>query len=138
MKSTICAVLLLAACSAVGEQVKEVNGWKIHYSVFNSTFLQPEVAERLGLTRSKNRTLLVISILNPDDKPTDVSVKGSYRNLLEQETVLNFERVEDGDGFYRVASFVADNEETLRFRVAVELPSGEEQLNFTQKIYHAE
>ena len=80
----------------------------------------------------------MISILDPDDKPTDVSVKGSYRNLLEQETVLNFERVEDGDGFYRVASFVADNEETLRFRIAVELPSGEEQLNFTQKIYHAE
>lgn len=136
MKRAFAAVLfVLIASICVAEQAKEFEGWKVHYSVVNSTFLTPEVAQRYGIVRADNRALCVISVLNPDDEPSAVKLKGHFKNLMQQKINLNFKEVKDSGAIYYVATFHFSSGEELSFEVELDLPQGERVLTFKQKIY---
>lgn len=136
MKRLFAAVLfVLIASICVAEQAKEFEGWKVHYSVVNSTFLTPEVAQRYDIVRADNRALCVISVLNPDDEPSTVKLKGHFKNLMQQKIKLNFKEVKDSGAIYYVATFHFSSGEELSFEVELDLPQGERVLAFTQKIY---
>ena len=136
MKYTFGFLLLFVAAIATAEQSVQYKDWTVHYSVFNSTFLKPEQAEKYGIVRSEPRAVIIITVLDPDETPSDILVTGQYKNLLGQEMILNFQTIKEGVSMYRYATFLFDDEETLRFEVDIEFAHGTEQLRFSQKLYH--
>lgn len=131
-------VLLLVSVGIVGptfaEQKFEFEDWEVHYSVFNSMFLTPEVAEQYGITRARDRAVVTISVLDPDSKSVAVELKGSYTNQLSQEYKLKFKKIE-GTAIYYVATLRFTDREILRFNVVAALPQGNREMNFQQKLY---
>ena len=132
----ICAFLITAP--AIGEQ-KVVNGqYEIHYIVIPTTFLRPSVAADYDLPRGKNRALVNVSILDSGN-PVKANVTGRSRNLLEQQQMLEFNEVDEGNAVYYLALITHADEENHRVELFVELPNGKTQeIKFLQKMYWEE
>src|SRR3990167_6839303 len=60
------ALLFIALClslPALAERKQSFGDLDVHYSAFNSSFLQPEIAAAAGLSRGKQQGVLNISVL---------------------------------------------------------------------------
>lgn len=111
---------------------------KIYYSVFNSSFIRPEVAAAHGITRGRDRGLINISVV-VDDLPSGRTsqVSGTATNLLAQQQVLEFMEIRDGDSVYYLAPFRFDKEDPLTFRIQVQTADQPARsLSFSRKLYH--
>ena len=131
----LCLVAIFGITNqVVAEQKFEFEDWEVHYSVFNSMFLTPEVAEKYGITRARDRAVITISVLNPDAKSVAVDLTGSYKNQLSQEYKLKFQKI-DETAVYFVATLRFTDSEILRFKVVAALPQGNREVSFQQKLY---
>lgn len=128
------AIIFDITNSAHGEQKVEFEDWEVHYSVFNSMFLTPEVAEKYGITRARDRAVITISVLDPESKSVAVELTGSYKNQLSQEYKLKFKKI-DENAVYFVATLRFTDREILRFNVVAALPQGNREMSFQQKMY---
>lgn len=66
----------------------------VHYNIFNSTMLQPETAQAVGLNRSKNLAILNVSMVKAG-KGQKGAVVGSFQNLLGQSQTLAFKEIDE-------------------------------------------
>ncbi|WP_312358129.1 DUF4426 domain-containing protein [Stutzerimonas balearica] len=130
MKRALIVLLAsLLALPALAERKHSVGEYDIHYSAFNSGFLQPEVAAAAGLVRSKKQGVVNVSVLT-QGKPVPALVSGKVKNLLGQDYPLQFKQLKEGDAaIYYLAQFPFDSQETLRFSLSVQ-PMGGEPVNF--------
>ena len=141
------SVLISLPAFAQINQTKEIQtsqkfgAYTIHYNVFNSKDIPPEVASIYKLTRSRDIALVNISLTKTEkDKtslgiPAKVSVKAV--NLMQQSKPLEFTEIKEPEATYYIASFRHTNEEDIRFEVSV-IPEGESKpltLNFTRKLF---
>lgn len=105
------------------EQVESFNDYDVHYSVFNTSFLTPEVAKAYGITRSKELALVNIAVRKRKsaDTTTAVSamVKGNVRDLI-RKTPLEFKEVREHDAVYYLSSTKIDNKQTVYFTISVQ------------------
>jgi hypothetical protein len=112
--------------------------YTVHYSVFNSDFLQPETAQQYGLTRSRNLALVNLSIIdNHTGKGVTANIVGNAYNLAGQNKDLAFKEIREEGAVYYIANFRFANEEHLTFKLDI-TPSGQNQsyhLEFKQKVY---
>ncbi|MDY0249447.1 MAG: DUF4426 domain-containing protein [Pseudomonas sp.] len=107
----------------------------VHYNIFNSTFLQPDTAQAVGLNRSKNQAVLNVSMVKAG-KGQKGAVTGSFKNLLSQSETLTFKEVDEGDAVYYLAQFAITGQEILRFELQVTDSEGKTHLlNFTQEVF---
>lgn len=130
-------VLFLAWAPAQAEKVMEIDGLSIHYSAFTSAFLQPNVAKNYGITRSRFRGVLTISVLKEEDGSQHALVTGEAINLSSQVKKLDFKEVKEGNSVYYIATFPYTDKEHLRFEVNV-VPENEKRahsLSFNQVFY---
>ena len=150
MKKTLISILMLiSSCSAFAQinQTKEIQtsqkfgAYTVHYNVFNSKDIPPEVANIYKLTRSRDIALVNISLTKTENDattlglPATVSVKAV--NLMQQSRALEFREIKEPDATYYIASLRHTNEEDIRFDVSV-LPEGESKpltVNFTRKLF---
>lgn len=131
----ILCVLSLPVVAQV-DQPKEIKtseqfgNYTVHYNVFNSTSLAPEVAEAYKLVRGKDRAVVNISLTKTDKGATSLGlpavVYGVTRNLMQQQQNLKFIQIKEGEATYYLAPFVLNNEELLHFNIQV-LPDANEQ-----------
>ena len=123
------------AVDVVAEQ-KVVNGdYEIHYIVLPTTFLRPNIAAQYDLPRGKNRALVNVSILE-SGYAVKATVEGKSRNLLEQQQILDFREVDEGNAVYYLALITHADEENHRVEITVGLPNGKTQdIKFLQKMY---
>ena len=128
--------LLTLAVTSTGEEAS-IGDWTVHYSVFNSTFLQPEIAQKYGIARARNLSVLNVSIHNAEGEAMDVPVSGTYRNLIGQEHSLSFKQVKEGDSCYFIATFATDNREKLHFYLQVVQGKSRHSIDFKKTVYHA-
>jgi Domain of unknown function (DUF4426) len=130
-------ILMLALPTSVSaEQVRRLGSWDVHYIVVRTSFLKPEIAERNGIVRGRDRAFLNISVLGPDGQPVTAEVSGTSRNLLEQVTTLEFREVREGNARYYLAQFQHTDRDTLRFAIDIVPPDGKRQrLTFQQQMY---
>jgi hypothetical protein len=112
--------------------------YTVHYSVFNSDFLQPETARQYGLTRSRNLALVNLSIIdNQSGQGVTANILGNAYNLAGQNKDLAFKEIREEGAVYYIANFRFANEELLTFKLDI-TPSGQEKsyhLEFKQKVY---
>ncbi len=63
----------------------------MHYSVFNSSFLQPDIATAAGLTRSKTQGVLNIAALKDGKAARPPRSAAQVKNLLGQTSELKLQ-----------------------------------------------
>jgi len=133
--------LFLTANLAVAEQKQEFGDYEVHYIALPTTVLSTEVAKQYKLARSKSTGFLNISVLKkqPDGSTRAVSafVRGSTRNMVQQQRQLEFARISEGDAVYQIAQFWYSQGENMIFELEVQADpnQGPFSLRFTQALY---
>jgi hypothetical protein len=140
------SVLSLPAFAQV-DQPKEIQtsqqfgSYTVHYNVFNSTSIPPQVAETYKLVRGKGRALVNISLTKTEKGATSLGrptvVIGITRNLMQQQQNLKFIEIKEGEATYYLAPFVFNNEELLHFEIQVieETENRPFKVSFTRTLY---
>ncbi|MEK1906795.1 MAG: DUF4426 domain-containing protein [Pseudomonas sp.] len=126
---------LLVALPALAERKQSFGDLDVHYSVFNSSFLQPDIAAAAGLTRSKTGGVLNVAVLK-DGKGQPAQVSGQIKNLLGQTTVLSFKPVLESGAVYYLAEFPMNEREMLKFSLSVQVgDSAPNSFSFDQEVF---
>lgn len=116
--------------SAQAEQMFSDERYEIHYNAFNSTLIPAEVASRHGLTRSGNRGLINIAVLEKQEDgstlPVSAEVSGDTRNIVQQRQDLIFNEVQEANAIYSISSFQFTNEDLLTITLNVKPESSEQ------------
>ena len=132
------ALLLMSLClslPAMAEQKQSYGDLDVHYSAFNSGFLQPDVAAATGMVRSKTQGVVNVAVLKAGTA-SNAKVSGSVKNLLGQSTTLNFKEVKEGQAIYYLAQFPFEQRETLRFSLSVYAADGvPHSFDFNQEFF---
>ncbi len=135
---SLCLAIPVLAADAAKPERKEVFGdVTVHYSVFNSGFLQPATAQAAGLVRSKNQGVLNITVLK-DGKPSAASVSGTVSDLTSRKTDLTFKQVSDQGAVYYIAQFPVQQPETYTFTVTVGAAGKTNSFSFNQEVFPGE
>ncbi len=130
----MCFALLLSS-SLFAEQKYSSGDLDIHYVVFNSSFMQPDVAKATNLERSKNVAVLNISLVRAGQGEKG-QVTGTITNLLGQIQPLRFKEIDEGVAVYYIAQFPIDSRELLKFDIQV--TDGQQkphQIKFNQEVF---
>jgi len=132
------ALLLMSLClslPALAEQKQSYGDLDVHYSAFNSGFLQPEIAAATGLVRSKTQGVVNVAVLKAGTA-SSAQVNGTVKNLLGQSTALSFKEVKEGKAIYYLAQFPFEQRETLRFTLNVTAADGvPHSFDFNQEFF---
>jgi len=121
---------LILFCSFINaEQKQSFGNYDIHYSAVNTGFLQPDIAKRYGIVRSKKKAFVNIAVRrkNNDDKNAKNGTKavpavlsGSTANLLGQTQQLEFQEIREANAIYYIATFPILDQEWLKFNIDVQ------------------
>lgn len=132
------ALLLMSLClclPALAEQKQSYGDLDVHYSAFNSGFLQPEVAAATGLVRSKTQGVVNVAVLKAGTA-SSAKVSGTVKNLLGQSSALSFKEIKEGQAIYYLAQFPFEQRETLRFTLNVTAADGvPHSFDFNQEFF---
>lgn len=146
-KLVLSSLVFLAAMAsfvcADENNVRTFDNYEVHYSVFNSSFLTPEVAESYNIVRSKSQALMNISVLEklPDGskRSTSAIVTGEQYDLIRHEP-LKFSEIKEQETRYYLSSFEITNKTTIYFTVYIQLAPNHEpyKLQFNKLLYKDE
>jgi len=146
---TLCRLAALAGISFAlmvsqavrADQFVAYGDYEIHYNAFNSSFLQPDIAQEYGLQRGKRRAMINVSVLkkSTDGKPVPVSalVQGKASNLLEQTQDMSFKKIDEGNAIYYIGQFGFSDDMQMRISLSVQPDPNKPayDLQFEQKFY---
>lgn len=132
----IALLCLLLSGTAGAEQVQSFGDYRVHYSAFNSSFLQPEVAQSYGLVRSRNRGVLMVT-LQRGEQAVPARVRALAEDIVGRTQVIELREVRAGEAVYYVGDFAIIDGETLRFTVDVFPTQSPEtlSLHFRQQLF---
>ncbi|MGF1747212.1 DUF4426 domain-containing protein [Vibrio cionasavignyae] len=132
-------VLLVFSTAGYAGQYKTIKDAEVHYVVFNSTFLTPEVARSYGLKRNDTIAIVNVSVLDRASlgKPAmSAEITGEAKNLIGQTKTLDFKEIKEGDAIYYLAQFSITNEERYQFTIDVDAGmKGRGPISFSQQLY---
>ncbi|MFC6438992.1 DUF4426 domain-containing protein [Bowmanella sp. JS7-9] len=136
-KRFLIAIALLASASmAHAEQFKTLGDWDVHYIVFPSTFLQPEVARNYKIQRSQYQAVINISVLAHDSQQAlSQVVEGTATDLMGKVQRLTFREVQEGDAIYYLATLNNDINQVWRFAIDIGHGENTQTLKFEQKVW---
>jgi Domain of unknown function (DUF4426) len=129
-------LLLLVSCGANAQQSEMFGPFELHYSVVNTTFLDPKVAATYGITRGEKRAILNLSVrehLADTTQARSMLLKGRTWDLIQNQ-FLEFKEIREGPAIYYIAEFKFINEEWRFFEVDFR-PEGADQ-TYTFKFKH--
>jgi hypothetical protein len=133
--------LLGLPLAASAEQYQDFGDYRIHYSAFKSDMIAPEVAKAHGLTRSKYRAVINITVqkkgANGGYEAVPAEVEGTARDIYSKIRKLKMEEVREGPAIYYLAEFPITDEQRLDFAIRV-IPQGEKvarPITFSQQFF---
>ncbi|MBT8124316.1 MAG: DUF4426 domain-containing protein [Gammaproteobacteria bacterium] len=111
----------------------------VHYSVFNSTMIQPEVARAHGLKRAGNLAYINIAVVenngnngsNEGNYGIAASISGQARNLLQQQQLLRFIAIKEQNATYYLAPLYYNNEDIYHFDITAVVDKKTPAITFT-------
>ena len=135
-------LIIVATNTEVGAETKasySSGSHTVHYSVFNSTIIQPEVASAHNLKRAGNLAYINIAVVeNNDDKRSGernygipASISGQARNLLQQQQSLRFITIQEQNATYYLAPLYYNNEDIYHFDITVVIDKQTPAITFT-------
>ena len=127
----LAACTLLASAQAHAGQYKQFGDYQVHYSIFPSSFLTPEVASQYNIVRSKSIGIVNVSILEETEtglKPVSGQVQGQVMNDIRQSRFLGFRRISEGESVYYIAEFQFSEGELLTFQLEANVPGANDPM----------
>ena len=112
--------------------------YSVHYTLFSSTFVKPEVAAIHGIKRSKYENLLNISVVPKGEYGgLPATISGTATNLLQQQKTLDFIEIKEQTATYYLAPVRINNKEVIHFDIKVKLEGETDVLKvkFTKTVY---
>lgn len=147
MRFVVMSLVLLFSSFTLAEQKKIFTGsdgaeYEVHYIAFTSTFLQPEIARKYDLVRSRAMGMVNISVLKvlEDGRREAVGalVDINAKNEIQQVQHMNFQQIIEGKSIYYIGQVQYREGEILTFD-AVIYPQGVVdpfRLRFTHNFYN--
>lgn len=139
-KLSLLLLLLFASVATANEfqNSQEFERHSVHFSIFPSTFVQPDIARAHGIKRSAYENLINVSV-RPTGKfgAFPAQVTGTMTNLLQQQKVLEFIEIAEKDATYYIAPLSINGKEIVHFVLNV-IPEGETEtleVKFTKTLY---
>jgi hypothetical protein len=100
---------------------KNFGDYVLYFNAISTDQLQPEVARKYNIARSKNRAMLNVSIVKTSDNGLGSSVPAtvnvSAANLTGQIKNLTLRQIQEGDAIYYIGDVAVANSETLIFDI---------------------
>ena len=131
-------IALLLSGTTHAQQSERFDQYELHYSVVNTTFLEPKVAATYGITRSRQRAILNLAVREhlPQGGTAgrSMQLKGRTWDLLQRAQELAFQEVREGDAIYSIAEFKFLGDEWVNFEVHFR-PAGADK-TYTFKLKH--
>lgn len=135
-----CLLLPLLAGTAQAQQSKRFDNYELHFSVVNTTFLDPAIASQYGIVRGKRRGIVNIALRKHREGQSDgeattlpMTLEGRTWDLIAEQP-LEFTEINEDSAVYYIGDFKFINREwrwfELRFR-----PKGAER-TYTHKFKH--
>ena len=140
------AVFLVAACLSVtamaadaikGERQEVFGDITVHYNTFNSTYIQPGVAQDVELVRSKNQGVINVSVVKAD-KPLVAQVSGNVKDLTGKGIPLNFKQITEPGAIYYLAQYPVLQPENRTFNITVTIGDEAHTFSFNQQLFPGE
>lgn len=123
------ALCLVLSLPAHADGRRDFGNVVVHFSTMPSTMVTAEVARAHAITRSQNRHLLTVSVLEkqPDGlgQPVAARVVARAVNLNGQMRGIALREVREGGAIYYLGEVRISGEETLDFELEVTPPDGE-------------
>jgi hypothetical protein len=95
MKLLVLTSLLWLVLPAQAQQSEMFGPYELHYSVVNTTFIEPKVAATYGITRGEKRAILNLAVREhlPDggDEARSMLLKGRTWDLIQDFKFINEE-----------------------------------------------
>lgn len=120
--------------------VQQFDNYDVHYSIFNTSFLTPEIAKSYGITRSKNQALINIAVIrqNKDGSSEGVAaiVKGTVRDLIHTND-LDFFPVREEKAIYYLSPLRISDNQDVYFDISVQPDPNRSayHLKFKKRLY---
>ena len=121
---------------AQAQQTQNFGPYELHYSVVNTTFLDPKIAASYGITRGKKRAILNLAVRehgSDGSVPRPMLLKGRTWDLIQNQPLV-FKEIREGPAVYYIAEFRFINEEWRFFEVNFR-PEGADK-TYTFKLRH--
>ena len=111
------------AVFAQTESTKVFGDYDVHYSVLNSTFITPQVAQAYGIVRGKDRALINIAVRKRlgrgVTKAKKSIVSGSSSDLIHSAE-LQFTEITEQESIYYIAELRFNNKELRTFTINIQ------------------
>lgn len=102
--------------------MQQVGDYQVHYSIFNTSFLAPEIAENYGIVRSGARALMNIAVLKkqPDGsmKNVRVDISGTRFDLIRRDP-LKFQEVQEQHAIYYLSDFPIEHRTMIYYTLQI-------------------
>ena len=124
----LCAAFALSGCGGPGpnaeipeaeeaeETSKDIGEYVVHFSAQSTDQVSAEIARAYDIVRSKNRAMLIVSVVGKssgETVPATIDVKAT--NLTGQLKNVAMRRVDDQEAIYYIGETPVANRETLIF-----------------------
>ncbi len=126
---------------AAAEQKTTQGDFELHYNTFPSTFLSKEIANTYQITRSKNRGIVSLSVLDKTQSPSialEAEITIVVKNLLDQNKDVKLIKItEENQAVYYLGTFALNNQEDVHFSINA-TPKGSEEVisvKFAREFY---
>ena len=114
---------LLLPLIAQAENSTKIPGYAIHHNAIPTAILVPEVASNYGITRSKYRGLLNVSVIKDEPgttgKPVTANVQAYTFNLIGQIYNIKLREIREGEAIYYIGDFPIVDAETIKIRMEI-------------------
>jgi len=137
----LAAVLSLLAQPAQAQLSERFGPYELHYSVVNTTFIEPAVAAQYGLARGDRRAIINLSLREHlDDGSTvarEMDLTGESWDLTQSRIDFDFIKVIEGPAIYYIGEFKFINREWRFFDVSFSPANSDAryQFDFKQQMY---
>ena len=142
-RTLLTAVLLVLPILSQGFEeklYKQHGNYKIFYTAFNSSFIEPNIAVANNIVRGKGKGLVNISVMEELAIGVPSIVTGRVFNLLQQGQSLEFVAVKEQQSLYYLAPFEFEDADYLTFKITVKPNDGsrsyDSDFKFQKKRYH--
>lgn len=135
------SLLLAAPGPAAAEQSRTFGDLTVHYNAMPTSQLTPRIARSYGLTRSRDRGMLMVTVRRADGSgagsPVPVRVAATAVNLNSQLQRIPMREVRERQAVYYLGEYGLSVPTTMRFKVTVTPePTGQPlSLEFSQRFY---
>ena len=130
----------MAADNARPERQEQFGDLTVHYNAFASSFLQPSIAQEVGVIRSKSQAVLNIAAIK-DAKTVPANVTGSVKDLTGRSKPLVFRQSNIGGSVNYLAEFAVEPDSSAIYTFTVNVKAGDgdaHAFSFNQEIFSDE